>query len=107
MNLVTAPSLNTPNKIRSTPAIRVATVNPLMPYSWMIPQIITINAPVGPPICTLLPPNKEMINPATIAVLMPFSGETPEAIPNAIGSGSATIPTIIQAMRSAMKLSFE
>jgi hypothetical protein len=48
-----------------------------------------------------------MINPATIAVMMPFSGETPEAIPNAIASGSATIPTIIPAMRSAMKLSFE
>ena len=30
---------------------------------------MTINAPVGPPIWTLLPPNREMMNPAMIAVL--------------------------------------
>ena len=44
---------------------------------------------------------------AIIAVIIPFSGDTPEAIPNAIARGSATIPTIMPAMRSAMKLSFE
>ena len=52
---------------------------------------MTINAPVGPPICTLLPPKNEMINPATMAVMMPFSGLTPEAIPKAMASGRATI----------------
>ena len=65
--------------------------------------MITIKAPVGPPICTLLPPRNEIINPATIAVIIPFSGVTPEAIPNAIAKGKATIPTIIPAIKSVMK----
>jgi hypothetical protein len=68
---------------------------------------MTINAPVGPPIWTLLPPNREMMNPAIIAVIIPFSGETPEAIPKAIASGSATIPTMMPAIRSAINVSFE
>ena len=42
-----------------------------------------------------------------IAVIIPFSGDTPEAIPNAIANGRATIPTIIPAMRSAVNVSFE
>lgn len=62
---------------------------------------------VGPPICTLLPPNSEMINPAMMAVIIPFSGETPDAIPNAIANGRATIPTMIPAIRSAVNVSFE
>jgi hypothetical protein len=32
--------------------------------------------------------------PAIIAVMIPFSGETPEAMANAIAKGSATMPTI-------------
>ena len=48
-----------------------------------------------------------MINPAMIAVIIPFSGDTPEAIPNAMANGRATIPTIIPAMRSAVNVSFE
>jgi len=43
-----------------------------------------------------------MINPATIAVIIPFSGETPEATAKAIASGRATIPTIIPAIISEM-----
>lgn len=50
--------------------------------------------PVGPPIWTLLPPNREMMNPAMIAVIIPFSGDTPEAIPKAMANGNATIPTM-------------
>nr|UVY31560.1 MAG: hypothetical protein [Bacteriophage sp.] len=68
--------------------------------------MITIKAPVGPPICTLLPPRNEMMNPATIAVIIPFSGLTPEAIPNAMARGNATIPTIIPAIRSVVKSVF-
>jgi hypothetical protein len=41
-----------------------------------------------------------MINPAMIAVIIPFSGLTPEAIANAIASGRATIPTIKPEVRS-------
>ena len=73
----------------------------------MIPYTTTINAPVGPPICTLLPPKKETINPAIIAVINPCSGLTPEAIPKAIAKGKATIPTIIPAIKSVKNFSFE
>ena len=62
---------------------------------------MTMNAPVGPPICTLLPPSSEMRKPAMMAVTMPFSGETPDAMPKAMASGRATMPTMMPAMRSA------
>ena len=32
--------------------------------------MITMKAPVGPPIWTLLPPSREMMNPAIIAVII-------------------------------------
>ncbi len=35
-----------------------------------------------------------------MAVIIPFSGETPEAIANAIASGNATIPTMTPAITS-------
>jgi len=35
---------------------------------------------VGPPICSLVPPSKEIKNPATIAVINPFSGDAPLAM---------------------------
>ena len=60
-----------------------------------------MNAPVGPPICTLLPPNADTRNPATMAVTMPVSGETPDAMPNAMAKGSATMPTMRPAITSA------
>lgn len=82
----------------------VAMARPSMPYCWIIPYIIMMKAPVGPPICTLLPPKREITRPATIAVIIPFSGDTPDAIPNAIAKGKATIPTIIPAMMSAAKV---
>ena len=46
------------------------------------------------------------MKPATIAVMIPFSGLTPEAIPKAMANGNATIPTIIPAMRSVLKSAF-
>ena len=63
---------------------------------------MTINAPVGPPICTRLPPNSEMRKPAMMAVMMPFSGDTPEAMPKAMANGRATMPTMMPARRSDM-----
>ena len=70
----------------------------------MMPATMTMNAPVGPPICTLLPPRAEMTKPATMAVMIPFSGDTPLAIPKAMANGRATMPTIRPAMRSAMNV---
>jgi hypothetical protein len=46
-----------------------------------------------------------MRNPAMIAVKSPRSGLTPLAIANAMASGSATIPTMIPALRSARNCS--
>ncbi len=66
---------------------------------------MTTNAPVGPPICTRLPPSAEMRNPAITAVYSPRSGGTPEAIANARASGSATIPTTTPAIRSRINRS--
>ena len=60
-----------------------------------------INAPVGPPIWTREPPSAEMINPAMTAVKMPASGLTPDAIAKAMARGSATIPTVRPAVKSA------
>ena len=88
--------------MRNTPAMRVAIVSPSNPYCWMMPYIIIMNAPVGPPICTFEPPKSETMSPATMAVMIPFSGVTPEAIPKAMASGSATMPTMMPASRSVV-----
>ncbi len=61
----------------------------------------------GPPICTRLPPSADVRKPAMMAVMMPFSGETPDAMPKAIASGRATMPTMMPAMRSAVNFSRE
>ena len=50
-----------------------------------------------------VPPSAEIMNPAMTAVKMPASGFTPEAIANAIASGSATMPTVRPAIRSGTK----
>ena len=92
---------------RIIPATTVAIASPSIPKFWIMPYTITINAPVGPPICTLHPPNNDTKNPPRIAVINPFSGLTPEAIPKAIASGNATIPTIIPAIRSVINFSLE
>ena len=62
-----------------------------------------IKAPVGPPICTLLPPKREMISPAIMAVTSPSVGPTPEEIPKAMANGMATIPTMMPASASCEK----
>ena len=66
---------------------------------------MTMKAPAGPPICTAEPPNAEMSKPAMIAVQMPASGLSPEAMANAIASGSATMPTVAPAPMSLRKRS--
>ena len=104
MYFMMVPRRSKPKSMRNTPAMSVAMVSPLMPNFCMMPYMMMMNAPVGPPICTLLPPNTDMMNPATIAVMMPFSGDTPEAMPKAIASGSATMPTIMPAMMSEVRV---
>ena len=67
--------------------------------------MMTMKAPVGPPICTFVPPSSEMRKPATMAVMMPFSGVTPLAMPKAMARGNATMPTMMPAIRSFMNVS--
>ncbi len=62
-----------------------------------------MKAPAGPPICTFEPPSIEISSPATIAVMMPCSGLTPEAMANAMARGSATTPTVSPAATSPAK----
>ena len=42
-----------------------------------------------------------------MAVIIPFSGDTPDATANAIARGSATIPTIIPENKSLVKSCLE
>ena len=64
---------------------------------------MTMKAPAGPPICTRLPPRAEMRKPAMMAVNRPASGLSPDAIANAIASGSATTATVRPAAKSLAK----
>lgn len=59
-----------------------------------------MNAPVGPPICTRLPPSSEIRNPPTIAVIRAAAGGAPEEMAIAMLSGRATIATVIPATTS-------
>jgi hypothetical protein len=68
-----------------------------------MPATMTTKAPVGPPICTRLPPSAEMMKPATMAVNRPCSGRTPEAMPKAMLSGRATMPTTRPARTSRVR----
>ena len=61
---------------------------------------MTMKAPAGPPICTVEPPSAEIRKPAMMAVKMPASGLTPEAMAKAMASGSATMPTVRPAPKS-------
>ncbi len=62
-----------------------------------------MNAAVGPPICTRLPPRREMRKPAMTAVRMPSAGAgsgvaAPAgmlAMPSASASGRAISPTVM------------
>ena len=109
MNLMMVPSLNTPSSMRNRPASIVATMRPERPSegSLTMPKIITMKAPVGPPICTREPPRADTTKPPMMAVRMPCEGDTPEAMPKAMASGRATMPTMRPAMASAANFSRE
>src|SRR5579864_3126573 len=92
----------TPKMTSITPAMSVHMNKPSSPYRVTMPK--TTNAPVGPPICVVDPPNAEIRNPATMAQYNPACGATPEAIANAIAKGSATSPTVTPANVSAANL---
>ena len=100
MNLKMAPIRHSPITTSITPAMIVAIIRPCIPYSATTPATITMNAPVGPPIRNLDPPNTDTRNPAMTAVMSPCCGVTPLAIPNAMASGRAIMPTMIPAARS-------
>ena len=100
MNFTADPRPVMPSRIKITPAIIVHIKRPSRPYFATMPKTTTTNAPVGPPICVDEPPSAEITNPATIAQYSPDCGGTPEAIANAIASGSATNPTVIPASKS-------
>jgi hypothetical protein len=51
----------------------------------------------------LEPPSALIRKPATMAVMMPCSGLTPDAMANAIASGSATMPTEMPAPMSCTR----
>ena len=68
MNLIRLPIRRKPMMTSRIPAIMVATASPSIPLSATIPATIVAKAAVGPAICTLLPPRKEITKPATIAV---------------------------------------
>ena len=105
MNLNTAPIRQKPIIISIMPAMMVAIVSPVIPYWAIMPEITTMKAPVGPPIRKREPPNTAMMKPATIAVMRPCWGVTPDAMPKAIARGSAMIPTMMPAIRSETNLS--
>ena len=66
-------------------------------HAAITPETTTMNAPVGPPICTRLPPSREIRNPPTIAVIRPFAGLAPDAMAMAKLNGMATIATVMPA----------
>ncbi|CPO66897.1 Uncharacterised protein [Bordetella pertussis] len=94
MYLMMAPSRAAPSASRMQPAIRVASCRPATPCWAVMPARMTMKAPVGPAICTRLPPHSETSRPATMAVYRPCSGLAPLAMAKAMASGSATTPTI-------------
>ena len=68
INLIMLPRCRSPMATRIIPASTVAIISPSIPFRATIPATIEANAAVGPAICTLLPPKKEIMKPAIIAV---------------------------------------
>ena len=68
MNRITPPNRASPIATSITPAMMVAISSPSTPCTATTPARITMNAPVGPAICTRLPPNTDTISPAMIEV---------------------------------------
>lgn len=100
---ISVPARRKPATSRITPAIAVASTSPSMPCAATMPATTTMKAPVGPPICTRLPPRAEIRKPATTAVTSPVAGGAPEAMAMAMDSGIATIATVTPAITSARR----
>ena len=66
------------------------------PKLAIMAMTITMNAPVGPPICTEHPPAADTMKPPIMAVMRPYCGLTPLAVPKAMAT-NATMPTMIPA----------
>ncbi len=94
------PARSRPATTRITPAIKVASTSPSKPWVAITACTTTIKAPVGPPICTRLPPSAEIRKPATTAVTNPVAGAAPDAMAMARLSGRATMATVMPAIRS-------
>ena len=93
-NLIKFPSFykaNTKTMVpESKPSIGIAVIQ----YFAITGIKTTVIAPVGPLTCQFDPPKSAAMNPATIAVTMPFAALIPLVIPNPIASGNATIATV-------------
>ena len=83
-----------------TPAIIVHMNRPSMPCSATMPATTTTKAPVGPPICVAGAAERGDEEAGDDRAVDPACGGRPDAIANAIASGSATMPTVTPAMRS-------
>lgn len=73
--------------IINKPTITVRVGKPLAPFKIMYVANIPDNAPVGPIILKLLPPNMAAMIPAQIEVMIPIRGVTPEATARDIDKG--------------------
>ena len=98
------PARSRPATTRITPAMKVAVTSPSSPWTATTPATTTMNAPVGPPICTRLPPSAEIRKPATMAVTSPSAGLAPDAMAMAMDSGMATIATVIPGQQIGAEL---
>src|SRR5690606_14140385 len=86
--------------------MNVAMIRPSRPCCRTMAYTMTMNAPVGPAICTRLPPKALMKKPATMAVTRPLSGGTPLAMAKAMASGRATMPTMMPETMSRRSCAF-
>ena len=68
INRIRLPRRRKPIITRIRPASIVAVASPSIPFFMTIPATMVAKAAVGPAICTLLPPKKEITNPAMMAV---------------------------------------
>ena len=100
MNVTARPSPVHPAVRTISPARTVTSTRLPVPCWETIGARTTAMAPVGPDTWTWEPPNTAATRPATTAVISPAAAPTPELIPNASASGSATTPTVMPARMS-------
>ena len=100
MKVTDRPSPVTPAASTMSPARTVTSAMLPTPYWRTTGASTTAIAPVGPDTWTCEPPNTAATSPATTAVTSPAAAPTPELMPNASASGSATTPTVRPASTS-------